>query len=677
MHLRPLPLILATLVLTSPLLGAGLPPGFQSATIATGLSQPAALGFAPDGRLFVAEKTGRLRLIENGALLPTPFLDANDLVQPPQTFDIYSERGLLGVAVDPSFPDVPYVYIYYSVCKVQGADSCAVANNRVARVSAGYQGDPDRADPASQVVLLDDIDSDTGIHNGGWVGIGPVDGKLYVSVGDSGTGGAKSQDLSSLNGKVLRLERNGGVPFDNPFVGLFGARPEVFALGFRNPWRCRFHPDGRFFCGDVGQADWEELDWVVAGANYGWPTTEGDFDGAAFPQFVRPIYAYDHSAGGSITAGAFGSETSFPADYQQSYFFGDYSWRWIRRATLGADGITVTSVTDFQNPSSYVTDLVGGPDGALYATDIVGGTVQRISAIGSNRPPVARATATPLQGAPSLTVQFSGAGSADPDGDPITMLWNFGDGSPTSTDTAPQHVYTQPGGYAATLTVSDGRAPTPGTDMVTLPITVGTPPVVTISQPDPNLLFQGGQTIDLAGSATDAEDGALPASALHWEIRFKHADHWHPFLNDLPGSPQSFVTATAGHTETDVSYWVILRATDSSRLTGETELFVQPTLVSLRLETSPPGLQVTLDGQPVTTPIDVPGIVGIVRTIGAPSPQGSNGFASWSDGGVQVHTISTPAGGGTYTAFFSGPTPRPPRSPPPHRPRRPRPPTRR
>jgi glucose/arabinose dehydrogenase len=632
---------------------AGLPTGFQSTTIATGLSEPAGLAFAPDGRLFVAEKTGKLRLIKNGALLPTPFVDAADLVQAPQSFDVYSERGLLGVAVDPGFPATPDVYIYYSVCKVAGPDTCQVAKNRVARVSAGYEGNPDRGDPASQVVLLDDIDSDTGIHNAGWLGFGPVDGKLYVSVGDSGTGGAKSQDTASLNGKVLRLERDGSIPFNNPFVGLFGARPEVFALGLRNPWRCRFHPDGRLFCGDVGQGDWEEIDWVVAGGNYGWPTTEGDFSAAQYPDFIRPIYAYDHSRGSSITAGAFGSETNFPGDYQQSFFFGDYSWQWIRRLVLAADGLTVTSVSDFQNPSGYVTDLISGPDGALYATDVVTGTVQRISSIGSNRPPVARATATPSQGAAPLTVQFSGDDSSDPDGDPITMLWDFGDGSPTSTDTAPQHTYAAQGGYTATLTVSDDRITNPGSDSMSVPIVVGTPPVVTISEPTSDLLFQGGQTIDLVGSATDAEDGPLPPTALHWEIRFHHATHYHPFLNDLPGSPQSFVTASSGHTETDVSYWIILRATDSSGLTGETELFLQPTLVNLHLETDPPGLQITLDGQPVTTPLDTPGIVGVTRTLGAPSPQGANVFDRWSDGGVQVHTISPLAGGGTYTASFT------------------------
>src|SRR5262249_58348217 len=250
-------------------LRAAVPAGFQDTTIASGLSQPAGLAFAPDGRLFVAEKTGALRIVKNGALVATPFLDVTQVVQPPATFDDFSERGLLGVTFDPGFPASPFVYIYYSVCKVPGSGSCLTAKNRVARFTAGYQGNPDRADPTSQVVILDDIDSDAGNHNAGWLDFGPLDGKLYVSTGDGGAIHTKSQDVASLNGKILRLNPDGSAPFDNPFVGLFGARPEVYALGFRNPWRCRVHPDGRFFCAALGEETREESGWAGPGREYG------------------------------------------------------------------------------------------------------------------------------------------------------------------------------------------------------------------------------------------------------------------------------------------------------------------------------------------------------------------------------------------------------------------------
>ena len=648
--------------------------GFQDLEVVSGLSQPAALGFAPDGRLFFTEKaSGRVRVIKNGALLDAPFFDANDVIQPPAYFDSFLERGMLGIAFDPDFATTQYVYLYYSICKVPGSGMCQTAKNRVVRVTAGYQGSPDQADPASQVILLDDIDNDAGSHNAGWLGFGPLDGKLYVSVGDGGLIHTKAQDLGSLDGKILRLNADGTVPLDNPFVGQFGARPEVWALGFRNPWRCRFHPDGRLFCGDVGEQTSEEIDVVVKGGNYGWPVTEGKFDSATMPQFEQPLFVYIHdllngatSTSRAITVGDFGSETSFPAAYRQAFFFADYAQGWIHYVQLAANGVSLASNNAYELATNLggVTDLLAGPDGALYYVDLVHGTIHRITSIGSNHPPVAHATATPSQGAAPLTVQFSSAGTIDADGDPLTLSWDFGDGSAISTDPAPTHQYGALGAYTAVLTVSDGRAPTPGIDTVSLPITVGTPPVVTISAPQAGTFFVGGQTIAIAGSALDAQDGPLPSSALHWEIRFQHDTHYHPYVNDLVGSPQEFTTQTEGETSANVWYRVFLRATDSFGLTGETFVDVHPVTSVMHFETSPPGLGLTLDGQPLATPADVTGVVGVIRTLGAPSPQGASTFDSWSDGGVQVHTISTPATDTTYTAIYDGPNPTTTTAPP-------------
>jgi glucose/arabinose dehydrogenase len=800
---------------------ADVPPGFQDTTIAFGLSQPVGLTFAPDGRLFIAQQTGQLRVVKDGVLLGTPFLDVRQLVEPSVTFDDFLERGLLGVAFDPDFALNSFVYIYYSVCKVPGTPQCQTAKNRVARVTAGYQGNPDVADPTSHVVLLDDIDSDAGNHNGGWIGFGPQDGKLYVAIGDGGFDHDKSRELGSLNGKVLRLNSDGTAPFDNPFFGRADARPEVYALGFRNPWRCRFHPDGRLFCGDVGQNSWEEVDWVLEEGNYGWPDTEGDFDSGQFPKFSEPILTYSHvdfpQGSAAITGGDFGSETNFPGDYQQSYFFGDYVVGFIRRVVLAADGVTpagpsITFATNLQGN----TDLIVGPDGSLYYPDIIAGEVHRIATTGSNTPPVARATATPSQGAPPLAVQFSSAGSShvptfsgvasiwpdttvpaivdggdtlpvelgvkftsdvpgvvtgirfykgpantgthvgnlwsssgtllatatftdegdsgwqevsfatpvaivpntvyvasyfSPNGhysgelnyfaaqgadapplhalangvsggngvfdygststfptssfsslnyfvdvvfaaaaDPLHVLWDFGDGTPTSGDPAPLHAYAALGLYNATLTVSDSQ----GSDSVRLPITVGTPPAVTISQPVDGALFSGGETIQVAGSANDTQDGDLLPSALQWEVRFHHGTHYHPFLSGLTGSPLQFVTNDLGETSPNVSYEIILRATDSFGLTGVTSVLIQPRLATIHLDSSPPGLQLELDGQPVTAPVEFTGVVGVKRVIGAPSPQGQLTFGSWSDADTQSHTITTPATDTTYTAVFAG-----------------------
>ena len=159
--------------------------------MATGLAQPAAMAVAPDGRIAVAERAaGRVRLIKNGALLATPLLDVTQAIAAPQYLETYSERGLLGLAFDPQFPTAPYLYVYYTVCKVPGG------GGRARRRRTGWRGSRwggDVASPGSQLLLLDDIDSDAGNHNAGWVGFGPADGKLYVAVGDGGADPTKAE----------------------------------------------------------------------------------------------------------------------------------------------------------------------------------------------------------------------------------------------------------------------------------------------------------------------------------------------------------------------------------------------------------------------------------------------------------------------------------------------------
>ena len=237
---------------------ATLPAGFTETSVA-GLSSPTAMAVSPDGRIFVCQQGGKLRVIKNGALLAAPFVTL--------TVDSNGERGLLGVAFDPNFVTNQYVYLYYTV-------PGSPARNRLSR----FTGNGDVAVAGSELILLElnNLSSATN-HNGGALHFG-LDGKIYVAVGENANP-SNAQTLNNLLGKILRLNSDGSIPDDNPFVGNPPpARHEIWTLGHRNPFSFGVQPfTGRIFVNDVGQNTWEEIDDEKAGLNYGWPTCEGPF----------------------------------------------------------------------------------------------------------------------------------------------------------------------------------------------------------------------------------------------------------------------------------------------------------------------------------------------------------------------------------------------------------------
>ena len=253
------------------------------------------------------------------------------------------------------------------------------------------------------------------------------------------------------------------MPTDNPFYD--GAGPNydaVWALGLRNPYRAYYDaPTGRLLIGDVGgnvaSTAIEELDLGVRGANYGWPNVEGT---SSNPAYTNPIYSYAHNGrDAAITGGFVYHGDQFPSAYEGSYFFADYAQNTIKRLTFDTNG-NVNGVFNFEpangapdGPTGDIVYLTEGPEGALYYIDLgvsdTTGTVgvskiHRIKFTGANQPPVAQASATPSSGPTPLTVNFSSAGSSDPEGEPLTYSWNFGD-STTSILANPSHTYTTPG----------------------------------------------------------------------------------------------------------------------------------------------------------------------------------------------------------------------------------------
>ena len=607
--------------------------GFTDSRFVGGLNNPTSMEFSPDGRLFVAEQDGNLRIIKNGELLSASFLKV--------TVSSSGERGLLGIAFDPGFATNGYVYVYYTA-------TSPTIHNRVSRFTAD-PSNPDIALAGSERSILDlETLSSATNHNGGAIHFGK-DGKLYVAVGDNANS-SNSQSLSTRLGKILRVNSDGSIPADNPFYNTSGARREIWALGLRNPFTFSFSSaSGVMHVNDVGQSSWEEVNVGKAGANYGWPSCEG---ACSNPSFVNPVYAYAHSGdGAAISGSAFYEGAQFPIEYKGSYFFGDYVAGFIRRLTPANQAV------DFLSNTPGIVDIKIGSDGSLYYLTRASDEVHKVVySSGTNANPAAVATANPTFGPAPLRVTFDGTKSSDPDaGDVLAYSWNFGDSSLPATGSTAVHTYNTAGPFVATLTVTDGRG---GSNSATANINVGTVPVGTIDTPAAGKRYNAGDTISFSGSGTDKEDGVLPASAFHWEILFHHNTHTHPVLKVDGVKSGSFIIPKVGETSSDVWYRIYLTVNDSTGLTSAAATRdVLPNKVTVTLASNPSGLQVNLDGQLQTTPYSFVGVVGITRTLQAPDTQSLNGqtyrFQSWSDGGAVTHTIDTPSSSATYSATYA------------------------
>jgi glucose/arabinose dehydrogenase len=628
---------------TLPARAATLPAGFTEALVASGLSSPTAMQFAPDGRLFVCEQGGRLRVISSaGVLLTAPFLTL--------TVDSAGERGLLGVAFDPNFTTNRYVYVYYTVPGTQSTPP----HNRISRFTANGNV----AVAGSEVVILelDNLSTATN-HNGGALAFGG-DGKLYAAVGENANG-PNAQTLGNLHGKMLRINPDGTIPTDNPFYNsATGKNRAIWALGLRNPFTFAFHPDSSLmFINDVGQSTWEEINEGIAGANYGWPTTEGPTSDS---RFRTPRYSYRNDASTcAITGGAFyfPATGQFPAEYVNDYFFADFCAGWIKRLDASA-----STPVDFAMALASPVDLKVSDDGSLYYLARGGGAnsgvVYRIR-YGATAPSITTHPASQTV-QPGATVTFSVTASGPP---PLRYQWQR-DGVDIPGATSQSYTI-------ASVTQSDNGARFRArvtndfgnviSNEAVLTVTGNQPPTGTISQPANGTLYSGGQVFNYSGTATDPEDGTLPGSAFTWRVDFHHDTHMHPFMPETSGaSSGSFTIPTTGHTETNVWYRIYMTVRDAGGLTHTTFTEIRPRIVRLTLATNPAGLQLLLDGQPVTAPHSFDSVAGIVRSLQATTPQASSGttyeFVSWSDGGAAGHSISTPATATTYTATYRATT---------------------
>jgi glucose/arabinose dehydrogenase len=576
-------------------------PAFISETAVAAGPSPMGVTWSTDGRMFVWRKAGTVAVFTPDLKSSKTFLDIHTRV------NTVTDRGLVGFALDPNFATNGYFYLAYVYEPNGNPNDTSPKTERVSRFKVSAS-DSTIGDPNSETVILGKITTPgcSGVNQDCMpndVAEHTIDdlhfygGKLFVSVGD-GAGDAvtdsafRSQNLDILNGKILRVNTDGTGPSDNPFYNgdPNANRSKVYSLGLRNPFRFSIdQATGNLYIGDVGQNSWEEID-TGRGKNFGWPCYEGDgtesqYSGSTICQnlpassVTKPLTTYAHtSVGGCIIGGPLYSGTTYPTTYHGSVFFADFTQEFIRRIVFDSSG-NVTGVSTFATGVSQPVYVAQGPDGNLYYISIGAQQVKRIRYTGTaNRPPVAVASASPTSGYSPLNVNFSSAGTSDPDGDTLTYSWNFGDGT-TGTLPNPTHQYTGTGvqKFNAVLTVKD---PSGATSTASVVVTVGSmPPQPTIATPADGTKANVGDVINFSGSAFDPDDGNLPASALHWSVILHHETHTHDML-ELSGVTGGSFQVQAHDTTADFFYEIKLTATDSSGLSASKSVFVYPIIVA-------------------------------------------------------------------------------------------------
>jgi glucose/arabinose dehydrogenase len=628
------------------LLLAALPSGFEHQQIVSGISFPTAMAFAPDGRIFVAEKTGAVRVVKDGNLLPRPFVTVNTLA--------VVEFGLVGLVLDPDFARNGHVYVNYTT-------TASPPRNVIQRFTA--VGDVAASGSVRTIFQLGTLNPNATHHVGGAMHFGP-DGKLYVSTGDNNRG-QNSQELSNLHGKMLRINRDGSIPTDNPFYRTAtGQNRAIWAFGLRNPFTFGIEPrSGRILINDVGGNRWEEINLGRPGANYGWPRVEGPAS-----TFTPPLYAYSHAStaqgAAAITGGVFYSPSTpmFPARYEGKYFFADFNNHWIRVLDVST-GQAQTFATGI---ASRTLDLDVGPDGALYyLAGIQNGSINRIAYTGSLTPvistqPESRRVGIDMEA--RFTVSASSSGGA------VSYQWQRQGGDEEAFSDIPgarSASYRVPSaaliddGVRYRVVVSNVHG-TVISNVAVLTVVPLQPPSLTVLTPVAEATFQAGQRITFQATGSDILTGGLPPSAFRWTAEVVHGEGAgevaRPVTGGIGNTGSFRIPDDMPYKRTDLSVRLTVTALGSAGLSTTHLISLEPEIGTLSLATLPAGLPVAIDGEPLEAPGTVESIVGLRRLISAPAYQIMEGefyrLAGWSDGGGASHVVTAGAAPLALTARY-------------------------
>ena len=657
-------LVVATLSFRSSTASAQtIPSDFADITIQDEIFSPISMAMAPDGRLVVLTDTGRAFMIKDDVFLPTPVFDLRGKV------DTNGSQGLQSIAFDNNFEQTGFIYVIYTF-DTSGNTTDGIGRNRLVRFT--MNGDV----ATNETLIYNNFPVGDGIslHYGGAVEVGN-DGKIYTTVGDYLLG-ANGQDRSNVAGTVLRLNKNGTIPNDNPFFGeLTGANRAIYAYGLRNPFQTALREsDGEIFISDVGANRFEELNVLERGGNYGWFEAEGpkDPNDPSQNSFVDPLWSYRHIdtfpndplAGCAIVGGSFyeSANMSFPSRYHDQYFTGDFCTGQIYVVNPNSGAAEVFGDT----PDLGLVDMAVNPvNGDLYYLhqrfrgdqDFPAGGIGKISFIGQQTGITITSQPQDVSVAVGASASFF-VGATGP-GD-VTYLWT-------------RNGVAIPGATSPRLTIDNLRNANDG-DLIRVQVRsegqlvrsrIATVNITNNTAPVPRITVGGlvngeyiaGRGFNFFGSATDAEDGTIPGSRLTWDIRLNHDDHDHELSTAL-GANGSVTVPRDIETSTNVWVTLYLTATDASGTATTVSRRVDPRIVDITLASSPNGLDVTLEGTEHRAPFTFDSVAGVRREISAPATQTAGGvnytFDEWSDGLSRAQPRVTPNNDITLTARYTG-----------------------